>query len=25
MSSASALIEKGDGTFDDCDVSLVPE
>ncbi len=25
MSSASALIEKGDGTFDNCDVSLVPE
>jgi hypothetical protein len=25
MSSASALIEKGDGTFDDCDVSLAPE
>jgi hypothetical protein len=25
MSSASALVEKGDGTFDDCDVSLVPE
>ncbi len=25
MSEASALIEKGDGTFDGCDVNLVPE
>jgi hypothetical protein len=25
MSSASALVEKGDGTFDNCDISLVPE
>ena len=25
QSEASALIEKGSGTFDDCDVSLVPE
>ena len=25
QSEVSALIEKGDGTFDDCDVSLVPE
>lgn len=25
QSEVSALIEKGDGTFDDCDVNLVPE
>lgn len=25
LSEVSALIEKGNGTFDDCDVSLVPE